>query len=250
MQNDGPAIHILADPESAGAAAASAAAVHIREAIAARGHARILVATGNSQLALIDHLVQEPIDWGAVEVLHLDEYVGISADHPASFRHWIKTRLADKARPRAVHYICGDAPDLQAELNRYTRLLSEDFVDIAFVGFGENGHIAFNDPGVAERNDPVAIKRVALDLPSRLQQVGEGHFLDLASVPTDAVTLTCPALLAARRWICCVPEKRKAVAVAAALEGPISEDCPASFCRLHPRVEVFLDKYSASLLSR
>jgi glucosamine-6-phosphate deaminase len=250
MQNKGPAVHILADQESAGAAAASAAAVHIRDAIASRGHTRILVATGNSQLALIEHLVQEPIDWGSVSVLHLDEYVGVPADHPASFRHWIKTRLADKVRPSAVHYIEGDAADLQAEMNRYTRLLSEDVVDLAFVGFGENGHIAFNDPGVADRNDLVAIKRVALDLESRKQQVGEGHFPDLASVPAHALTLTCPALLAARRWVCCVPEKRKAAAVAAALEGPISEECPASFCRLHPRIEIFLDQYSASLLSR
>lgn len=250
MHNEGPEVHILADPESAGAAAALAAAAHIRDTIATRGHARILVATGNSQLALIERLVQEPIDWGAVSVLHLDEYVGISADHPSSFRYWIKTRLADKTRPSAVYYIEGDAADLEAELNRYTRLLSEDLVDLAFVGFGENGHIAFNDPGVANRNDPLAIKRVALDVPSRLQQVGEGHFPDLASVPTHALTLTCPALLAARRWVCCVPEKRKAAAVAAALEGPISEDCPASFCRLHPRVDVFLDRDSSSLLSR
>ncbi|HWF47093.1 MAG TPA: 6-phosphogluconolactonase [Bryobacteraceae bacterium] len=250
MRNAGPAVHVLSDPQSAGAAAGAAAAVHIREAITTRGHARILVATGNSQVDLIEHLVQEPIDWSVVDVLHLDEYVGISANHPASFRYWIKTRLANKARPRAVHYIQGDAADLQAELNRYTRLLAEDFVDVAFVGFGENGHIAFNDPGVADRNDPAAIKRVALDVPSRLQQVGEGHFPDLASVPEHALTLTCPALLAARRWVCCVPEKRKAAAVAGALEGPISEDCPASFCRLHPRVEVFLDEYSASLLSR
>jgi glucosamine-6-phosphate deaminase len=250
MGNSEPKVHIFTDAKTAGATAGAVAAAHIRDAIAARGHARILIATGNSQIALIEHLVQESVDWNAVEVLHLDEYVGVPADHPASFRHWIKTRLIDHTRPRAVHYIEGNAIDLQAELSRYTRLLSEDFVDLAFVGFGENGHIAFNDPAVADRNDLAAIKRVALDLQSRLQQVGEGHFPDLASVPTYALTLTCPALLAARRWVCCVPEKRKAAAVAAALEGPISERCPASLCRLHPRVEIFLDRDSASLLSR
>ncbi|MGC2660399.1 MAG: 6-phosphogluconolactonase [Bryobacteraceae bacterium] len=251
MHQEGrPAIHILEDARSAGAAAAEAAATCIRESISDHGRARILVATGNSQIDLIDRLVQAPLDWNAIEVLHLDEYVGIPADHPASFRHWIKTHLQDKVSPRRVHYIRGDAADLEVEINRYTRLLAENPLDVAFVGFGENGHIAFNDPGLADLNDPAAIKRVALDDLSRRQQVGEGHFPDFESVPTHALTLTCPTLLSARRWVCCVPEKRKAKAVAAALEGRISADCPASYCRLHPAVEIFLDQDSSSLLCR
>lgn len=249
-ETGGLTVQILTDSQSAGIAAAEAAARNIRKAIESRGHARILVATGNSQAVLIDRLTQEAIDWAVVDVLHLDEYVGIPADHPASFRYWIKTRLADKVHPRSVQYIEGDAVDVQAELDRYSRILSEHPVDVAFVGFGENGHIAFNDPGVADRNDPAAIKQVTLDLPSRQQQVGEGHFPDLASVPKCALTLTCPTLLAAQCWVSSVPEKRKAIAVAAALKGPISEQCPASFCRLHPRVELFLDQDSASLLPR
>ena len=121
---------------------------------------------------------------------------------------------------------------------------------MAFVGFDENGHIAFNDPGLANLNDPLPIKCVELDEASRVQQVGEGHFSDVASVPAHVITVTCPTLLAARRWVCCVPEKRKTTAVAAALEGPISANCPASFCRLHPYVELFLDLDSASKLAR
>ena len=213
------------------------------------GRARIIVATGNSQLDFIGALMgREDIDVSRVEVFHMDEYVGISAVHPASFRLWIKTQLADRAAFARVHYLAGDAADLEAEIGRYSRLLLAAPIDLAFVGFGENGHIAFNDPPVADFGDPATVKVVALDPASLQQQVGEGHFPDLASVPKTAVTVTCSGLLRAAAWICAVPERRKAVAVRRALLGPISTDCPASVVRRHPAAVVFLDAESASLL--
>jgi glucosamine-6-phosphate deaminase len=189
------------------------------------------------------------IDWNAVEVFHLDEYAGLRADHPASFRRWVKTQLADRVHPRTVHYLNGDAPDLQEETNRYSKLLSQAPIDVAFAGFGENGHIAFNDPHVADFSDPLSVKLVSLDEASRRQQVGEGHFPDLDSVPRQALTLTCPAILRAEYWICCVPDLRKAKAVKCALEEPISTACPASLIQTHPHAYLYLDESSASLLS-
>ncbi len=184
-----------------------------------------MVATGNSQVQFIAELVSCPdIDWKRVEIFHMDEYVGLAPDHPASFRHWIKTHLADKVHPARVHYLAADAPDLEAEIWRYAELLLAAPIHLAFVGFGENGHISFNDPPIADFDDPRTVKRVALDKACRLQQVGEGHFPDLSSVPKEALTVTCPGLFRARAWICCVPDTRKAEAVRNALEGPISTD--------------------------
>jgi glucosamine-6-phosphate deaminase len=233
----------------AGEAAAACAARLIRSARAKRDLVRVIAATGNSQIPLVDALVKENVDWSAVELFHMDEYVGIAADHPSSFRHWIRTRLAERDHPRATHYIEGDAADLQSVIAQYARLLEQAPIDIAFVGFGENGHIAFNDPPVADFRDPAMLKVVTLDESCRRQQAGEGHFKDIASVPSKAVTITCPGLLRARSWVCCVPEGRKAQAVRDALEGPISEACPASLVRRHPDAHVFLDADSASKLS-
>jgi glucosamine-6-phosphate deaminase len=234
---------------AAGRAAAAQAARLIQRAIASAGRARIIVATGNSQIPVADALVRENIDWKAVEMFHIDEYAGMKADHPSSFRYWIRNRIEAKVHPGLAYYIEGDAADLNAEMNRYARLLTERPIDLAFVGFGENGHIAFNDPPVADFNDPKVVKMIALDDACRRQQAGEGHFPDVASVPKEALTITCPGLFSAKSWICCVPEKRKAEAVRNALEGPISEACPASLVRKHPNAYVFLDQDSASLLS-
>ncbi|MGH9655952.1 MAG: glucosamine-6-phosphate deaminase [Bryobacteraceae bacterium] len=243
-------VEIFPDGQSLGAAAAAKAASLIREAVQVRGEARILVATGNSQLQFIGSLAEtQGINWSAVTIFHLDEYAGIAADHPASFRLWVKTRLVDRVHPRVVHYLRGDARNLQEEANRYAKLIEEAPIDIAFAGFGENGHIAFNDPPVADFSDPVSVKLVTLEDASRRQQVGEGHFPDLDSVPRQALTLTCPAILRAQSWVCCVPELRKAKAVQCALEGPVSTACPASLIQKHPRAYLYLDKGSASLLS-
>lgn len=209
-----------------------------------------MVAIGNSQLDVIDALMSEQnIKWNRVEVFHMDEYVGIRADDPSSFRHWVRTRVEQKVHPTRVNYSAGAASDLDAEIEWYSRLMIVAPIDVAFVRFGENSHIAFNDPHVADFNDPALLKRVILDETCRRQQAGEGHFKDADSVPRSAVTVTCPALFDASASICSVPELRKAEAVRNALEGPISPACPASIVRGHPNSHVYLDKDSASLLS-
>ncbi len=242
-------VRIYRSNEALGQAAAEHAAVLIQSAIAKSGRARIMVATGNSQLSLAAALVlHSEIDWRRVEVFHMDEYAGISPEHPSSFRYWIRTRIEEKVHPARMEYIEGDASDLTAEASRYAALLAEAPIHLAFVGFGENGHIAFNDPGVADFADPLAVKLVALDDASRRQQAGEGHFPDFDSVPREALTVTCSSLFRADAWVCVVPEQRKAEAVRRALTGPITPACPASLVRRHPNATVFLDPDSSSLL--
>jgi len=241
-------VEVHRSAESAGAAAAAQAARILRDAIAKRGQARVIAATGNSQLPLVAALVREHVDWQAVELFHMDEYAGMKPNHPSSFRYWIRTRLEEAVHLRLTHYLNGDAADLDAEILRYTQLLQRAPIDVALVGFGENGHIAFNDPAVADFKDPAMVKIVSLDEGCRRQQAGEGHFGDLAAVPKEAVTITCSGLFRANAWICCVPEGRKAEAVRGALEGPISEACPASLVRRHPNACVYLDTHSAARL--
>ncbi len=243
-------VRIYPSRQALGTAGGADAARLIAEAVRERGRARIIVATGNSQLDVIPSLVDTPgVPWAAVEVFHLDDYIGMPQTHPSSFRYWIKHRIEDRVHPGTVNYIQVDAADLDGELERYRTLLNESPIDLAFVGFGENGHIAFNDPHVADFQDPATIKRVVIDEASRRQQAGEGHFESPSAVPQDAVTVTCSALLRARAWICAVPELRKAQAVRDALEGPITTKCPASIVRTHPQATVYLDRESASLLA-
>jgi glucosamine-6-phosphate deaminase len=243
-------VDIFENRTAASAAAAAAAAVAIRGALKAKSRARILVGTGNSQLEMIGFLTREPdIEWSRVEAFHLDEYVGISRDHPAGFRQWIRTRFADKVRPAITHYLEGDAADLDRMVEDYGRKLMAAPIDLAFVGIGENGHIAFNDPHVANFEDPVVVKRVTLDPVCRRQQVGEGHFPDINSMPQQALTVTCSGLFRAEKWICCVPDSRKAAAVKGSLEGPVTTACPGSLVHRHPWVALFLDMGSAALLS-
>jgi glucosamine-6-phosphate deaminase len=180
----------------------------------------------------------------------MDEYLGIPADHSASFRRWIRERVEEPLHEVRVNYIEGDNSDPEAEMRRYTRLLQAGPIDLAFVGFGENGHIAFNDPPVADFEDPNVMRRVTLDKACRRQQVGEGHFSALSDVPAEALTVSCSGLLRARAWVCCVPEQRKAQAVYRALLGGISTECPASIVRTHPNARVYLDPDSASVLLR
>ena len=234
-----------------GAAAAEQAVEIIQFAIRKNGRARIMVGTGNSQDDFIAALVQRrEVDWTQVEAFHMDEYIGVSSDHSASFRRWLRTRVSAKLTLATTHYMEGDAVDIEGEIVRYSRLLSLAPLDVAFVGFGENGHIAFNDPPFADFADPVAVKVVTLDTTCRRQQVGEGHFKDLESVPKQALTVTCSELFKAEAWICSVPERRKADAVRRALLGPISTACPASIVRRHPSAFVYLDEESATFLPK
>jgi len=243
-------VEVYIEKEEMGGAAASYAAELIRESIASRGRARIVIGTGPSQDEVIAALVAAPgVDWRQVEVFHMDEYVGLSALHPASFRRWLKEHVTDRVKPGQVHYLAGDAPDPGAECTRYAELLAAAPIDVTFLGFGENGHIAFNDPHVADFHDPLLVKRVEMDRRCRMQQVGEGHFRTLEDVPREALTVTCPALLGARYVIACVPDKRKAEAVRNAIEGPLTTECPASAVFARPRARVYLDVHSASLLS-
>jgi len=226
-----------------------AAAARAAAAIRASRRPRLIVGTGPSQNEVWDALTAMPdVEWGRVEVFHMDEYVGLPATHPASFRRWLKERVADVVHPAAVHYLNGDAADLDAEQRRYAALLAEAPMTVCFIGFGENGHIAFNDPHVADFNDPLAVKVVEMDERCRLQQVGEGHFPNLAAVPARALTLTCPTLLGAECLVCSVPDRRKAEAVRNALEGPVTTACPASAVRRHPHATLYLEPDSASLL--
>lgn len=242
-------VEVYANGPALGAAAATQAARAIRTAISERGSARVLLATGNSQLDFLTALRNlDGINWSKVDLFHLDEYIGISSDHPASFRRYLHQHFVDHVKPRSFNEIDGDAADPEAECERYAALLQQGTADLSCIGIGENGHLAFNDPPYADFTDPKLVKIVQLDDISRNQQVGEGHFPDIAAVPTHAITLTIPALLAAGRVQVVVPEARKAQAVHDALLGPVTEDCPASLLRSTPHAWLYLDAESAGLL--
>ena len=237
------------DQASLASAAADQAADALRRAVATRGAANAMFATGNSQLAFVDALGRIPdLPWSDVVVFHMDEYVGVDAAHPAGFRRWIRERIADRVHPRSAHYLDGTAPDPAAECARYAGLLAAHPLDLCCLGIGENGHLAFNDPPVADFTDPDDVKIVELDRACREQQVGEGHFPSLDAVPANAMTVTVPALLRAGEVIAVVPEERKAPAVRAALTGPVSTSCPASALRTTAGATLHLDRGSAGLL--
>lgn len=233
--------------EEMGQAAAVEAAQVIRQTIETKGKANIIIATGNSQLTFLEALRQiEGVDWGKVTVFHMDEYVGLPPGHSASFPVFLQRHFLDYVDVGAFYPVQAETGHLEANCHEYADLLRAHPADLCAMGIGENGHIAFNDPPFAEFNDPVWVKVVRLDEVSRRQQVGEGHFGGLDEVPTHAVTLTIPALLAADRVLCIVPEARKADAVERSLTGPISEDCPASFLRTTPHVHLYLDADAAA----
>ena len=229
--------------------AAVEAADAIRSAITGQGEANIMLATGNSQLAFLLELIEMPdVAWDRVRAFHMDEYVGLDASHSASFQRYMRERVAAHLPVMEFHYIHGETSDPEAEAARYAALLRAYPLDLTCAGIGENGHLAFNDPPVADFDDPLDVKVVALDEASRRQQVGEGHFASIADVPTHAITVTIPALLRAERVLVIVPELRKAQAVREALYGPISTACPASILRRQENALLFLDLESSTLL--
>lgn len=236
------------DKVALGRAAAAQAANVIRAAIRERGKARILAATGNSQLEFLDALTAEPgIAWSEVEMFHLDEYVGLSIEHPASFRKYLFERLINKVRVGRYHLLDGEHdPELTCRVTG--EHLNASPIDVAFAGIGENGHLAFNDPPADFATEkPYLIVR--LDEACRRQQVGEGWFATLADVPDRAISLSVRQLLKAKTIIVPVPDARKAEAVKRCLEGPISPLSPASILRTHPDATVYLDRHSAALLA-
>jgi glucosamine-6-phosphate deaminase len=231
------------------AAAAAAARDFLALSVARQGQARVILATGNSQLTFLECLIAlSGVNWSKVTLFHMDEYLGIDADHSASFRRFMRDRVEHRLKPRKFHYLEGDTLEPLKECDRYSRLLRSLPVDLCCLGIGENGHLAFNDPPVADFDDPLTVKLVKLDEACRQQQVGEGHFPSIAAVPQYAFTLTVPALCAAKKMICTVPEKRKAQAVTNALRGPITTACPASFLRRQGHCMLFLEAESASLI--
>jgi len=248
---NGAHVRILPSTATLAAEAASEAALVIQDAVSRNGVAHAMFATGNSQLAFVDALVDPSagVPWSDVVVFHMDEYVGLGPDHPASFQRWIAERITAPARPLAAHYLDGRA-DPDQECARYAGLLALQPLDLCCLGIGENGHLAFNDPGVADFDDALDVKVIELDPACRAQQVGEGHFATDADVPRLAMTVTVPALLRAARVLAIVPEGRKAEPVRAALLGPIDPSCPASILQRTPHATVFLDSDSAALLPR
>lgn len=222
---------------------------YLREVIGAKGSAAVILATGNSQIKFLEELIRlGGVDWSKITLFHMDEYLGIEGNHKASFRRYMRERVASLVNPRVFNYIEGDAMLPMDECERYTRLLRAQPIDLCCLGVGENGHLAFNDPPVANFEDPHAVKIAKLDEACRMQQVNEGHFPGLAAVPQYALTLTIPMLCSAKKMFCVAPEKRKAKAIQAALQGPISTDCPASILRKQAHATLFLDSDSTSLL--
>jgi glucosamine-6-phosphate deaminase len=234
--------------EAMGEAAAQAAAQTIKTAIAKKGAANIIIATGNSQLTFLRALRGlSGIDWSKVTIFHMDEYIGLPDGHKASFPTFLRHHLLDHIpAPAAFYPVKARVGNIEADCAQYAALLRAHPADLCAIGIGENGHIAFNDPPFAEFNDPVWVKVVRLDQVSRQQQVGEGHFGGLDEVPTHAITLTIPALLAADRVLCIVPESRKAEAVFKTLRGPLTETCPASILRQTPHAHLYLDADAAA----
>ena len=235
--------------EAMGKAAAEAAGRILREAIARKGQAAFIAATGASQFGFLANLVAAPgIAWERTTMFHLDEYIGFPADHPASFRRYLRERLTGRVPIGTVHFIEGDSPKLEKELDRMNRLLAATAIDVAFVGIGENGHLAFNDPPADfDVSTPYLI--VNLDEACRRQQFGEGWFKTLEDVPKRAISMSVKQIMKSAHIICIVPERRKAKAVKACLEGEIGPMVPASILRRHPQCLLFLDKEAASLLA-
>ncbi len=242
-------LRVFKNKLSLGQAAAQQAANAIRGAIAERGRARIIAATAASQLEFLDALTKAPgIDWTRVEAFHLDEYIGLPITHPGSFRKMMMEQLVNKTGITTYHLLEGDAQNPSEAIREVGKQLASLPIDIAFLGIGENGHIAFNDPPADfTTEDPYII--VNLDEACRRQQVGEAWFADISQVPTRALSMSARQILKAREILAVVPDQRKAQAVKTCFEGDISPLAPASILRRHPDATVYLDTNSASLLN-
>lgn len=241
-------IRVLENPQTLGKAAAGEGGKLIRQALDSQEEISIVLATGTSQFEMLRHLVKQDVDWSRVHIFHLDEYIGLGEDHPASFRKYIRERFADKVPAlKSITYINGDAEDIDNELGRLNKAISRQRVEVAFIGIGENAHIAFNDPPADFAIDSPYI-RVKLDDECRHQQLGEGWFHSLAEVPEHAISMSVRQIMRAEHIICSVPEKRKASAVKSSVKGTVNNIYPASILQEHAHCTLFLDKGSAMLL--
>ncbi|GIK41550.1 MAG: glucosamine-6-phosphate deaminase [Chloroflexota bacterium] len=248
-QYDQLPVAIYRSNQELGQAAALDAREIINRAIAEKGEASLILATGNSQLTFLEALRNLPgIAWSKVRIFHMDEYLGLDPRHPASFPVFLQRHFLDFVTVKAFYPVSGQTDNVETTCREYEALLRAYPPDMVALGWGENGHIAFNDPPYALFNDPVWVKVIELAAASRRQQVGEGHFGSLAEVPTHAITLTIPALLAPRQILCLVPEARKAEAVWACLTEPVSEERPGSILRQVQHARLYLDVDSAAKL--
>ncbi|MGM0506516.1 MAG: glucosamine-6-phosphate deaminase [Bacteroidota bacterium] len=244
-------LHIASSKEDLGRQSAKQAADLIRKTIQENGHANIILATGASQFGTLDHLSKaEGIDWTKVTMFHLDEYIGLPESHPASFRKYLKERFVQKVDGLDdTHFVQGDRDDPQAECDRLGKLIRNHPIDVALVGIGENGHLAFNDPPADfETTDPYLV--VELDTVCRKQQMGEGWFKSLEEVPKQAISMSVQQIMKSKNIICSVPDKRKAEAVKNCVEGEVSNLHPASILQNHDHCSLWLDPESASLLKK
>src|SRR6266496_3975883 len=241
-------VQIFNSKQKLGQGAAADAARIIRQAITEHGRAYLIAATGASQFEFLDALVREPnIDWTKTTFFHLDEYVGLPESHPASFRKYLKERIVDLVHPGIFHFVNGNAPNPTLECRRLGELIATCTIDAAFVGIGENGHLAFNDPPADfDTEEPYIV--VQLDEGCRRQQLGEGWFSSLEQVPRTAISMSIRQILKSENILCIVPDKRKDKAVKDSLEGEVGPSHPASVLQQHPHTTIYLDTDSVSLL--
>ncbi|MGD0732605.1 MAG: glucosamine-6-phosphate deaminase [Terracidiphilus sp.] len=243
-------VEVHEDKESAGKAAAQAIAEHLRRLGAAQDRIGVIFATGASQLGMLRALVSTPnIPWDKIDGFHMDEYVGIDENHPASFRRYLRENLTSQVRMHSFLEVNGSSPDPDAVCREYAERLRASSPQLCLLGIGENGHLAFNDPAEADFHDPEDVKIVTLDSACRQQQTAEGWFGSIDEVPARAITITIPALLRVPTLILSVPGKRKAHIVKRTFTESVSTDCPATILRDHPDATVYLDMESAAELN-
>lgn len=243
-------VKIFSSREKMGEKAAEEVAKKICEILARKDEINIIFAAAPSQEEFMNHLIlDKTIEWQKINAFHMDEYIGLEKDDPQGFGNFLRDRLFDKVPFKSVHYINSQASDVEAECERYAQLLKENPVDIVCLGIGENGHIAFNDPHVADFKDTKRVKVVALDIICRQQQVNEKCFTTLDAVPARAITLTIPSLMIAEFMFCVVPARNKANAVFKTLTEDVSEQCPATVLRTKENAILYLDNESSYLLN-
>jgi glucosamine-6-phosphate deaminase len=242
-------VRIYENPSLLAADAALIVREYLISLLATKNSASILLATGDSQIQFLQQLISlGGIDWSKITLFHLDEYLGISGDSPASFRYYLREKVEKLVRSHQFNYINGDGLLPLVECRRYGELLQRETIDLCFLGIGENGHLAFNDPDVADFEDPDPVKLVKLDDRNRQQQYEQGNFPDLASVPQYAFTVTLPTICQAKKIVCLASTMRKAKIIEEMLTGTIATHCPASILRKQPQATLFLDREAAGNL--
>jgi glucosamine-6-phosphate deaminase len=241
-------LNVYRTKQEMGVAAAKQTVQWLNAAIASRGEANLILATGASQFEMLTNLVTQDMDWSRVTVFHLDEYIGLPMTHPASFRKYLKERFADKLpNLRMFHYVDGEGIDPIAECARLGAIITAHPIDVACIGIGENGHLAFNDPPADfETEAPYIV--VSLDDACRRQQLGEGWFPTFEDVPIQAISMSIRQIMKSAAIVCTVPDARKALAVQKAVEGPMTDLHPSSILQQHPCCKMFLDEPAAALL--